>query len=225
VRRQPRSYQPRRPGGLDPTSSSACRLPAPNRSIPLTHEAVHTVYGILGIVSLALTDHLILISGLAPRSARFLGHDVHSPLSYLILPLSSAASTTSSAYEDRLLALVRHALDTTPLWFSYTFDLTSSLQRQQSGAGPDERFFWNWELTRRLVDAGLSGRKDSVIPGGAEAGGAVRLPSLSERPRPVGCALTGRPPRSSARWLPSFFLSSAVVSRSSKRRARIRASG
>lgn len=153
---------------------------APNRSIPLTHEAVYTVHGILGIVSLALTDHLILISHLAPRSARFLGHDVHSPSAYLILPLSSAASTSSSAYEAQLLALVQHALDTTPLWFSYSYDLTSSLQRQAAGEDVDERFFWNYELTRRLVDAGPLGggrRKDSIMPDGSGGGGV----------RPIGC--------------------------------------
>lgn len=147
--------------------------PAPNRAIPLTHEAVHTVYGILGIISLSLTDYVILITGLHPNSPRFQGHDVHSPSSFLLLPLSSSAAATPSPQEGHLLGLVQHALDTTRLWFSYTLDLTSSMQRQNDGQTGDERFFWNWDMTRRIVDAGQSGRKDSVVEGGAESGGSV----------------------------------------------------
>lgn len=147
--------------------------PAPNRAIPLTHEAVHSVYGILGIISLSLTDYVILITGLHANSPRFQGHDVHSPSCFLLLPLSSSAAATPSPQEAHLLGLVQHALDTTRLWFSYTLDLTSSMQRQNDGQTGDERFFWNWDMTRRIVDAGQSGRKDSVVEGGAESGGSV----------------------------------------------------
>jgi hypothetical protein len=63
------------------------------------------------------------------------------------------------ADEDMYLALLRTHLRTGPMYFSYTFDLTNSFQRQSAAdlAAPlwqraDDRFFWNRYISSDLID-------------------------------------------------------------------------
>lgn len=68
--------------------------------------------------------------------------------------------------ERELIQLVEHGLKGSRLWFSYGWDLTSSLQRQEKNdQGPmwqraDERFFWNRFLVQRMIDQTESGGPD-----------------------------------------------------------------
>jgi len=68
------------------------------------------------------------------------------------------------ADEDHYLALLRALLRTSPLYFSYSFDITNSFQRQALldptaplWARADDRFYWNRFVSSDLIDfrAGL----------------------------------------------------------------------
>lgn len=88
------------------------------------------------------------------------------------------------AVEAELLALVELGLKSGQLWFSYTWDLTNSLERQwrgekaRGGRGmvglaemADDRFFWNKALMRRLMEAGNGGMAMAM---GGDVPGEVR---------------------------------------------------
>ena len=75
--------------------------------------------------------------------------------------------------EKELISLVEQGLKAALLWFSYGWDLTNTLQRQQEaevaglGVGKlpmwkraDERFFWNRFLSNRMIDLTENGAAD-----------------------------------------------------------------
>ncbi|KAL7412892.1 SacI homology domain-containing protein [Mrakia frigida] len=149
--------------------TGAISLNPPGRLSPVAHEDVITVYGILGIVSLVTTDYLILITHKSP-SSRFLGHDISLATSFRLLPLSSSTPSSSNLppLETHLLKLVSLGLNSGQIWFSYTWDLTNTLERQwrqdkarggrlEKGSAAeraDDRFFWNKALMRRFLEVG-----------------------------------------------------------------------
>ncbi|CED82637.1 Putative phosphoinositide phosphatase [Phaffia rhodozyma] len=156
---------------LNPTTKTA----------PVATEQILTVHGILGIISLAMTDYLIVITQ-KTHSCKFLDHDIYQVSSHLLLPLSPLdPARLYSPYEAQLQDLVQQGLDSARLFFSYTFDLTNTLERQwrqvRAAGGEDrleglqeradDRFFWNLELMRKFLDVGRvssSGRAVSVDP-------------------------------------------------------------
>ncbi|KAL7420895.1 Phosphoinositide phosphatase sac1 [Cryptotrichosporon argae] len=143
-------------------------LTSESSDIPLGKEKVITCYGIIGILSLATTDFLIVVTARTP-SCRLLSHPIYLATDFRLLPLSPLS--TSSAIldhpvEKELVALVEQGLKSGRLWFSYGWDLTNTLQRQKEaedggkglGKEPmwkraDERFFWNKYLMEPLIDA------------------------------------------------------------------------
>jgi hypothetical protein len=192
---------------------------APNLSAPVAHENVLTVFGILGIISLAtsqslpcfvplpslasfrprssiliglsplsstLADYLILITHRLPV-CRFLGHEISLATSFRLLPIappSSAAASAANPVESHLLKLVSQGLESSQLFFSYGYDLTNSLERQQKGEEgtiserADDRFFWNKGLcVRFLEDSELSRFALPVIYGSFEFRQASLSPS------------------------------------------------
>jgi phosphatidylinositol 4-phosphatase len=61
--------------------------------------------------------------------------------------------------EDRYLALIKDLIKSSPLYFSYTFDITSSFQRQSEEdlslplwKRADDRFFWNRFVQSDFID-------------------------------------------------------------------------
>ncbi|KAK4688764.1 phosphatidylinositol 4-phosphatase, partial [Tremellales sp. Uapishka_1] len=131
--------------------------------IPLGREKVITCYGIVGVLSLATTDFLLIITARTP-SCRLLNQQIYLATDFRLLPLSPLSTSSTildHPVEKELISLVEQGLKSGRLWFSYGYDLTNTLQRQDNGAKPeesplwkraDERFFWNRFLMNRMVD-------------------------------------------------------------------------
>ncbi|KAI6136821.1 SacI homology domain-containing protein [Pisolithus sp. B1] len=143
-------------------------LNPPNKAIPSTAARYEkTVYGILGMISLALSEYVVIMTGREHR-ARFLGHDIYRAADFDILPLNPnvSAQNPSHPVEGHLLALVRAHLFGGYFLFSYTFDLSRRLQAQWSESESDttrplwkqadDRFFWNKFLQSRLIDTEIA---------------------------------------------------------------------
>lgn len=113
-------------------------------------------------------DHHSARTLLSPPFAPDLPRDRLPPSS--LNPQSSTQAILGNPIEKELISLVEQGLKAGNIWFSYGWDLTNTLQRQQeqqdAGMGPgkaplwqraDERFFWNRFLQDRLIDATESG--------------------------------------------------------------------
>jgi hypothetical protein len=150
----------------------------------------------LSPLSSTLADYLILITHRLPV-CRFLGHEISLATSFRLLPIappSSAAASAANPVESHLLKLVSQGLESSQLFFSYGYDLTNSLERQQKGEEgtiserADDRFFWNKGLcVRFLEDSELSRFALPVIYGSFEfrqASLSTRHPVLHSRHRP-----------------------------------------
>lgn len=88
---------------------------------------------------------------------RIRGHSVYKVQATEFLPLRERQLHDPD--EDAYLSLLRTHLRTGPMYFSYTFDLTSSFQRQSSVSlslplwqRADDRFFWNRYVQSDLID-------------------------------------------------------------------------
>ena len=97
---------------------------------------------------------------------RLKGHMVYKVISTEFLPLQERALHDSD--EDAYLALLHTLLKSGPMYFSYSFDLTNSFQRQaQSDPNlplwkrADDRFFWNKFIQRDFITNQLT---DWCIP-------------------------------------------------------------
>ncbi|ORX40863.1 putative Inositol/phosphatidylinositol phosphatase [Kockovaella imperatae] len=137
-------------------------------SVPFGKDKVITCYGIIGVLSLATTDFLLIITARSP-SCRLLSHPIYQATDYRLLPLSALSSSTAilnHPVERELIQLVEQGLRSASLWFSYGWDLTNTLQRQSdleergTGVGQwplwkraDDGFFWNKFLAQRLIDS------------------------------------------------------------------------
>ncbi|PPQ62780.1 hypothetical protein CVT24_000474 [Panaeolus cyanescens] len=120
------------------------------------------IYGIIGLISLSLSDYIIIITGRSLQG-RLMGHDVFRATDFDILPLNAvSAYVPPHPVEAHLLALVRSHLYGGNFLFSYTYDLTRRMQAQwetrDHDAGKalwqvvDERFFWNRFLQSKFIE-------------------------------------------------------------------------
>ena len=105
---------------------------------------------------------------------RLKGHMVYKIISTEFLPLRERALHDPD--EDTYLSLLKTLLKTGPMYFSYSFDITNSFQRQaQSNASQplwrraDDRFFWNKFIQSDLIDT-ANGVSGSGLRGGQQAG-------------------------------------------------------
>ncbi|KAF2641654.1 hypothetical protein P280DRAFT_448759 [Massarina eburnea CBS 473.64] len=128
----------------------------------LGSKRVSSIAGILGIIKLRLDKYIIVVTKAQPMG-RIKGHMVYKVISTEFLPLRERP--LHDADEDSYLGLLKALLKTSPLYFSYSFDITNSFQRQ-AHADPslplwkraDDRFFWNRFVQSDLIDfrAGLN---------------------------------------------------------------------
>lgn len=116
----------------------------------------------MGIMQLKLDRYLLVIT--SRRSVGRLGRDevfVATGIELFPIRFRSMALVTD-AEELEYIKLLKAHLRTGPFYFSYTMDLTNSLQRtttnaSTSGSDPlwakaDERFFWNRYMMNDLID-------------------------------------------------------------------------
>lgn len=73
--------------------------------------------------------------------------------------------------EDRFLSLLKSFIKSSPMYFSYSIDLTNSFQRQaqQDASAPlwsraDDRFFWNRFIQSDLIDFRTRGARGQPAP-------------------------------------------------------------
>lgn len=88
---------------------------------------------------------------------RIKGHMIYKVIATELLPLRERPLHDND--EDTYIALIKMLLTTGPMYFSYSFDLTNSFQRQAQAdlAQPlwrraDDRFFWNRFIQSDLID-------------------------------------------------------------------------
>lgn len=88
---------------------------------------------------------------------RLKGHMVYKIIATEFLPLRER--TLHDPDEDTYLLLLKTLLKTGPMYFSYSFDITNSFQRQASSdpsqalwQRADDRFFWNRFIQSDLID-------------------------------------------------------------------------
>ncbi|EIM83491.1 uncharacterized protein STEHIDRAFT_149001 [Stereum hirsutum FP-91666 SS1] len=173
-------FAPTEPVGAPPLfiyrSSGDLVLEAPRTQIPVTAKRYgKTVYGIFGLITLSITEYIIVITGREQRGELF-GHPVYRASEFDILPLDPTVSVSSPPHpvEAHLLALVRSHLNSGVFLFSYGYDVTRRLQAQwvaqeqdQGRAfweSADDRFFWNKYLQSRFMDFTISNPQNDLSP-------------------------------------------------------------
>ncbi|KAF2664961.1 phosphoinositide phosphatase-like protein [Microthyrium microscopicum] len=117
---------------------------------------VSAVAGIFGMISLRLDKYIIVINKANPVG-RIKGNMIYKVVTTEFLPLRERA--LHDADEDRYISLLKDLIKSSPLYFSYGFDITSCFQRQSQSdlSNPlwqraDERFFWNRFIQSDFID-------------------------------------------------------------------------
>ncbi|KAJ5895209.1 hypothetical protein N7495_006900 [Penicillium taxi] len=135
---------------------------------------ISSIAGILGILKLKLDKYIIVITKAQPMG-RLRGHMVYKVAGTEFLPMRERPLHDRD--EDTYIALVKELLRTSPMYFSYSLDLTNSFQRQSQDAPniplwkrADDRFFWNRFIQSDLIDFSLGAHDTSGIRYGPQPG-------------------------------------------------------
>ncbi|KAM0715933.1 hypothetical protein Q7P37_008447 [Cladosporium fusiforme] len=131
---------------------------------------VSNIPGILGIIHLKLDSYIITIAKATPVG-RIKGHQIYQVTATEFLPLRERQ--VHDPDEDTYLTYLKTLLKNGPMYFSYTFDLTNSFQRQaeMNPSEPmwqraDDRFYWNKFINTSMIDfrsGKASGRLSSGV--------------------------------------------------------------
>jgi phosphatidylinositol 4-phosphatase len=109
-------------------------------------------------------DKYIIVITKAQPMGRLKGHMVYKVIATEFLPLRERPLHDQD--EDTYLALLKAFIKSSPMYFSYSFDITNTFQRQ-SQLDPsvplwkraDDRFFWNKFVQSDLIDFRTSGTR------------------------------------------------------------------
>ncbi|KAF4549630.1 SacI-like domain-containing protein 1 [Elsinoe fawcettii] len=168
-------------------------------------QRVSSIQGILGIISLRLDKYVVVITK-SKAVGKIRGHTIYNIVSTELLPLRERP--VRDAEEDRYVALIETTLKTGPMYYSYTFDLTNSFQRQSESdpSSPmwkraDDRFFWNRFISSDLIDF-RNGQSSQRGPRGSQPGidpyilpvmfGMLRITNTSIKGTPLNFILITR---------------------------------
>lgn len=118
--------------------------------------SMERIAALLGFIRLKLNTYAVIANKIE-ETGKFNGHSFFKVVSFLIVPSTSGGHQLTDADEAEYLKLLNLQLNNATLFFSYTYDTTNSLQRNEVIQHPswktaDERFFWNNFLTRNLQD-------------------------------------------------------------------------
>ncbi|KAH0537175.1 hypothetical protein FGG08_006000 [Glutinoglossum americanum] len=104
-----------------------------------------------------VSNKYIIVITKAQPMGRLKGHMVYKVIATELLPLRERPLHDPD--EDNYLSLLKTMIKASPMYFSYSFDITSSFQRQgQSNVllplwkRADDRFFWNRFIQTDLID-------------------------------------------------------------------------
>ncbi|KAJ7139757.1 SacI homology domain-containing protein [Mycena epipterygia] len=148
---------------------------APHSLPPSARRSGRTIYGILGMISLSLSEYVIVMTE-REFKGRLLGHDIYRATDFDLLPLGPNINIHNPPHpvEAHLLALVRSHLLGGVFLFSYGWDLTRRLQsqwetREKDANRPfwetaDDRFFWNKFLQTRLIELTMGNTSQDLSP-------------------------------------------------------------
>ncbi|RMZ78158.1 hypothetical protein DV738_g4077, partial [Chaetothyriales sp. CBS 135597] len=133
----------------------------------LGSKRVSSIAGILGIIKLKLDKYIIVITKAEPVG-KLRGQTLYRVAATEFLSLRERRVRDPD--EDTYLADLKAVIANGPMFFSYTFDLTNSFQRQAQ-ADPsqplwqraDDRFFWNRFIQTDLIDLRLGGGTGSGL--------------------------------------------------------------
>jgi hypothetical protein len=121
---------------------------------------------IVGVIRLR-SSRYIIVATKTTEVGQIRQDAIHKVVEYKVLPLSN--SFLKDDDEQKYLELLKFHLDSAQLFFSYTYDLTNSHQRQSEKTeqvplwkGADERFFWNYFVTEELMQ--LASAEPGVNP-------------------------------------------------------------
>ena len=105
---------------------------------------------------------------------RIKGHQIYKIISTELLPLRERQ--VRDADEDTYVAYLQNLFKVGPMYFSYSFDLTNSFQRQAYSdpneplwQRADDRFFWNRFVSSSLIDFRL-GKASGRLSSGPQPG-------------------------------------------------------
>ena len=128
------------------------------------------IHGIFGIVQLIAGPYLVVVTKRSPIGA-INGETVWQVDETQIIPFSKTVlhlTEKQKAHNKQYLSMISNALDTPRYYFSYTYDLTHTLQRLYNTSPEfasfhlwersDERFVWNRHLLRPLTSNPELGR-------------------------------------------------------------------
>ncbi|KAK9469434.1 SacI homology domain-containing protein [Lipomyces arxii] len=126
-----------------------------------------SIPGILGIIRLRIGKYIIVITR-SQKVGLIKGHVVYKVTDFEFILLRDGIVRDKD--EASYLALLKRHIRNGPMYFSYTWDLTNSMQRQSAREGPlwknaDERFFWNKYAQSELIrySTNVSSDIDSFI--------------------------------------------------------------
>ncbi|KAK9480874.1 SacI homology domain-containing protein [Lipomyces japonicus] len=115
----------------------------------------HSVPGILGVIRLWLGKYVIVISK-AEKIGLLKGHVIYRIADFDFIPTRD--TLVKDKDEATYLSLLKKHIKHGPMYFSYTWDLTNSLQRQAPDTNgaiwrrADERFFWNQYVQQEFIN-------------------------------------------------------------------------
>jgi hypothetical protein len=116
------------------------------------------------MVANAKPDKYIIVITKAQPMGRVKGHMIYKVIATEFLPLRERPLHDQD--EDTYLNLLKTFIKSGPMYFSYSFDITNSFQRQAQldSSQPlwkraDERFFWNRFIQSDLIDFRSSGSR------------------------------------------------------------------
>jgi hypothetical protein len=111
-----------------------------------------------------LLDKYIIVITKAQPMGRLKGHMIYKVIATEFLPLRE--QPLHDPDEDTYLALLKTFIKSGPMYFSYSFDITNTFQRQSQldqsqplWKRADDRFFWNRFIQSDLIDFRSSGTR------------------------------------------------------------------
>ncbi|KAI8066468.1 SacI homology domain-containing protein [Gongronella butleri] len=139
---------------IDRLSKQLALIESPHVS-PGNRLETMVVYGLVGFIQLQADAYMIVITGRTQIGALF-GHAIYRVTTFQILPIGVHAANLSGPLleeEQAFIHLLQSHLQLNSFYYSCTYDLTNSLQRQTHPR--DDRFFWNRYLSSQLLDASM----------------------------------------------------------------------
>ena len=126
----------------------------------LTSAKIIVIYGLVGIIELPAGKYLVVIT-----KASFVGvlngHEILRVEDTEMFAFTEMPAITQQQFKDNdtCISMMKNVLKTPSLYFSYSYDLTNSLQRSTSPDSAkippvqrcDERFIWNHYLLENLA--------------------------------------------------------------------------